>query len=487
VTYTGAAFALLDGNWAVSSYVGANRYGVNLPVAGFGWLFGRNEFAAAAYSMLCSVAEVGLVAYFGARMFTARAGFLAGLVLATLPIHVHFAGRMMADAPLALAVTASFLFFWDGESRNRRLSFFVAGLAAAWAFWVKPATIFYAALFLTYPLLFRTFNLRWGWMAVGFLVVMVANGLFFQVLTGNFWFVLQNMAERSASGYLGTELAAGSQRNEPLYYFGYLYVKIFHTWALGFLALAASVAWLYKRRSHPSGSAAMPFVLWWGGGMLLILSLLVVSFSPLTLIPKQTNYMLMFVAPLALMAGYLMAQVRDRWQAVSVAAVVVPAIVLSLLLQANIAVFTANSKATVQFAHENSGATVYASTNGYRLGQFHALVLPDALPVRIRALEEWNKTIAGASGLPGVRYAIVDPQTQWWGSREPFRELKDRPSCWVMHSTLVPVVQGVGPRLVQALADLASAVPWGSVLHARLSQLAAPRPAYVFKIPDTGC
>jgi hypothetical protein len=221
--------------------------------------------------------------------------------------------------------------------------------------------------------------------------------------------------------------------------------------------------------------------------MLLILSLLVVSFSPLTLIPKQTNYMLMFVAPLALMAGYLMAQTRDRWQAVSVVAVVVPAIVLSLLLQANIAVFTANSKATAQFALENSGATVYANTNGYRLGQFHALVHPDALPLRIRALEEWNKTIAGASGLPGERYAIVDTQTHWWGSREPFRELKDRPSCWVVHSTLVPVVQGVGPRLVQVLADLASAVPWGSVLHARLSQLAAPRPAYVFKIPDTGC
>ena len=37
---------------------------------------------------------------------------------------------------------------------------------------------------------------------------------------------------------------------------------------------------------------------------LLLLSLLVVSVRPLTLIPKQINYMLMFVAPLCLLAGW---------------------------------------------------------------------------------------------------------------------------------------------------------------------------------------
>jgi len=62
VTYIATAFHLLDGDWTVSSYVGANRLGVNLPVAAFAQVFGRTVWDAALYSLLTSLGEVALAA-----------------------------------------------------------------------------------------------------------------------------------------------------------------------------------------------------------------------------------------------------------------------------------------------------------------------------------------------------------------------------------------------------------------------------------------
>jgi hypothetical protein len=50
------------------------------------------------------------------------------------------------------------------------------------------------------------------------------------------------------------------------------------------------------------------FVLGWAAGLLLIFSLLPVSVSPLELIRKEANYIEIFVIPLALLAGWFLAQ-----------------------------------------------------------------------------------------------------------------------------------------------------------------------------------
>lgn len=493
VTYTASAFRLLQGDWSVPNYVGANRYGVNLPVAGFALVFGMNEFAAAIYSLLCSLGELALVAWFGTRMLGLRVGLLAGLILATLPIHVHFAGRLMADAPLCLAVTASFLFFWDGEARQRRLSYVIAGLAAGWAFWIKPSTIFYLAVFLTYPLVFRRVDLRWGWMVLGIAAAMLANGIFFQVLTGNFMYVVQNIAERRSSGYLEAELAAGSQQNSPHFYFTYLFGKLHHTWLLGYLALIGLVRWW--RWPRIDGGAARPramaFVVWWALGMIFILSLLVVSLSPPTLIPKQTNYMLMFVAPLALMAGWAVADIRGWWLAGLATLIAVPSVILALMLQASVSVFTANSKAAVRFAAERPDAIVYGNTGAYRAAEFERLVNPNGPPSVIRFVGDWRgaQTASSAEDRPATAYAIVDMETLTWAGREPFRRLDDRPSCWVSDGVLQPMLEGNGIVLMRSLARTVAQLPllerFG--VAARLERLSKPAPAYVFRIPHVGC
>ena len=316
VTYTGSAFQLLHGDWSVSNYVGANRYGINLPVAALAFVFGQNEFSAALYSVLCSLAEIVLVMYFGSQLLGARVGLLAGLLLATLPGHVHFAGRLMADAPLALAVTASFLFFILGELRGSWRCWLVSGIAAGASFWIKPAAVIYLGVFLVYPLFFWRFDWRWVWVVAGFAMMVLANILLFWVLTGKFWFMFENMRGNVNAIQTGADSAitlAAPRANEPLYYYlVYLFFKVYHTWLLGPLAVMAAAVWWRTRRDVDASSdrAALRFIFFWATGVLLILSLFFVSLKPLVLVLKQTNYMLMFMAPLCLLAGFTVSRLQ---------------------------------------------------------------------------------------------------------------------------------------------------------------------------------
>jgi 4-amino-4-deoxy-L-arabinose transferase-like glycosyltransferase len=487
VTYTASAYALLAGDWSVSSYVGANRFGVNLPVAALGMIFGQSEASAAAYAMLCSLLEIALVASLGVRMIGARAAWAAGMVLASLPIHVHYAGRLMADSPLCLAVTASFLFFWYGESSGRKLGFLLAGFAAGWSFWIKPAVAFYVVVLMVYPLVFRRFDWRWTWTAVGFGSVVLANCAFFWALTGRFWFLFETVSERRGSGYLERELAAGTLQNDPWYYLVYLFAKVYHTWLLGFLALVTTIRWVRKRRGddQPSG---LSFVLFWAVGLFAVLSVLPVSFSPLVFIPKQTNYMLIFVAPLALLAGDALARLGGWGFAVALSLVVAPALVLALLLQASVTVFTANSKAVVKLALENPGTTLYTNTNPHRAASFHSALHPGSSRLDVRFVGELAPKVQGSRAAGGERLAVIDLHTLSWGRGEPFRSLKDLPACWSHRGTLTPIVEGGGVQLLQlALALLEAGGGAESGLASRLRLLTVPEPAHVFRIPDGAC
>ena len=492
VTYTAAAFQLLQGDWAVSDYVGSNRYGVNLPVAGFAWLFGRNEFAAALFSMLCSLAEVALVFSFGRQMLGRRAGFLAAALLALMPIHVHSAGRLMADAPLALAMTASFLFFWNGQSRNRFSAFAWAGIAAGLAFWIKPHAVLYLLLFLTYPLLFWRWNWKWAWMLAGFSVLVLANIALFWALTGNPFFLFDALRVRQTSGYLESGAASGSIDDGPLFYLGYLFAKIYHTWLAAYLAVGGVLLWLVGRdRLEASKRDALSFCVWWTFGLVLLFSLFVVSWRPLLFIPKQTNYMSMFLAPLSLLAGHALGRLRGlRWWAVA-AGVFVPSALLAGMQQNAIRVFTANSKGALEFSRTHPDSEVFVNTNALRAAAFNNLVRPDALIGNVRFIGDLKPAqldldIGQGSG---SRYAIIDTETLSWGADEPIKALAEVPSCWTKVGLLQPAGLGAGTRMLLALRPVANVMPerLRDSVTGKLDSLTHPAPAYVFKLPSTGC
>ncbi len=480
VTYTGSAFKMLDGDWSVDTYVGANRLGVNLPVAAFGWLLGKTELAAALFSLLCSLGEVALVTWAAWRMFGARAALMAGLLMASLPTHVHFAGRLMADSPLCLSISASFVLFYLGEARRWPLGFFLAGVCAGLSFWVKPAVLFVFGVLAFYPLVVRRFNAQWLWMVAGLAVALLANGLLFKALTGNFWFIFDAMRERRESGYLEAGTATGEIASDLDFYLRYLFGKVYHSGLLGYLALLAMVlAWRAAPQFGSEPLGARRFVIFWALGLMLILSVLPVGFKPLVFVPKQTNYMLIFMAPLALLGGDALARLPKRVAGALLAAAVAVGLLFALLLQGSVAVFTANSRATLDYVQAHPSTRFYVMGNALRAAQFDQLVGARDLTSRVLPIKDWTQAHAGP------RLAVIDEESYSWDSARPFARPGDVPACWTAVETFRGQARGWGAALLRGAAQLPGIQ--GSSIGASLVAMATPRPAHVYRVPVVAC
>jgi len=489
VTYTDSAFRIVNGDWRLDDYVGANRLGVNLPVAAFAWLFGTTEFSAALFSLLCSLGEVALVTWAAFRMFGRRTALFAGLLIATLPSHVHFAGRMMADSPLCLTITAAFVLFHEGEARRWPMGYFLAGVCAGLSFWIKPVTLFVFGILLVYPLLVRRLDWHWLWMAAGLVLSMAVNGLIFKVWTGNFWYVFDVMRERRSSGYLEAGTSAGEIFSAAHLYLVYLFGKIYHTGLLAYLAVLGLVlVWLHHRATPLRERQAAAYVLFWALGLVLILSVLPVGFNPLIFVPKQTNYMLIFVAPLCLLAGYGLAQMPLRVAGAVTAAAMVLGFLFALLLQGSVAVFTANSWASLRYVQAHPGAQFYVMSNVYRAALFNRLVGRENLQDRLRFIGDWKAPAAPANEVPSApveRYAIVDEESYRWDTSRPFSRPQDVPACWAAVETIHGQAQGLGAELLRALAGAPGLA--GTSIGSRLQGMSRPKPAHVYRLPSAAC
>jgi hypothetical protein len=86
---------------------------------------------------------------------------------------------------------------------------------------------------------------------------------------------------------------------------------------------------------------------------------MVVSGEPLRFIPKQTNYMLIFVAPLAMLGGYFLSRLGKKVSWAIVGMYIFGGVALSAFEQQVIHAFTANSKATFAFAQANQDRNLW--------------------------------------------------------------------------------------------------------------------------------
>jgi hypothetical protein len=291
------------------------------------------------------------------------------------------------------------------------------------------------------------------------------------------------MSQRMGSGYLQAGAESGEILSSPWTYLVYLFGKVWHTALVGPLA-AAGVVVLWRQRRMQDDAARL--VLLWGLGMLLLLSLLPVSFSPLMLIPKQTNYMLMFVAPLCLLAAVAL-DAAGRWAGWAAAVAGAAGLGFALLMQANVAVFTANSRATLQALPSlPAGAALHVMSNAYRLGEFERLVAGHDAFERLRPLVDLAQADAS-----GDRFAVIDPQTFDWDDRAPWPRASDVPACWQPVRPIQGRAQGLGAAVVRAVLGAvgtpssASAQPPGGV-ERRLRALVEPQAATLYRLP-AGC
>ena len=489
LTYTEVALAIANGQWDVSNYTGAVRYGVNLPNALFMTLFGASEFSANLWSLLCSAGEVGLVFVLAYWLWGCRAAVLSSAVMILLPLHVHFGGRLMADAPLAFFITLSFVLFWVAEKRQSAAWYFATGLAAGFAFWMKEVTVVYCVAFVIYALIYRTWRFEWLWVVLGGAAAVGANCLLFWAITGDLLHLYRVIRGHTAQ----YALLRDQIETSPWYYFRYLFIDIRHTWLMPWLAAAGVAVWARKAIRARVMDRDTGYVVVWAMGLFVVFSFALTSTNPLTLIAKQTNYMLMFVAPLCMLAGYFLACLPRRWMLPVLGTYLVGGVILSGLEQQAVRVFTANSRATVVFAREHAELPVYAMTNAFRAGRYAEMLdRPGAGKSSIKSISELfpgGATTDGQSAPSELKgYAVVDLQTIDWGWHDPIKKISDVPACWRRTVTLQPAPEsGLGYRMAASMLSAAQRLP--NVLSARLvppfEALVRPKPAYVFSVPAT--
>lgn len=493
VTYVETAANMAAGDWRASNYIGATRYGMNLPVALFIYLFGLSETSANLWPMLCSVGEVAIVFIIARWLWSTRAAVVSALLLALLPLHVHFAGRMMADPPLAFFLTLSVALLLRASYSRYWLTFLAAGLAWGGVFWVKESVaLLYAPVFLILGVYCNRTNNRLLWLFAGMGLAVAANCVLMYFVAGDPMHVFTVM-KRAVVKIAGIATLSES----PWFYLRYLFMDIRHTFLLGFLALAGIVLYAKYFLQNKKTDRSTQFVVLWALLLVGMFSFAVVSFSPVKLVMKQTNYMLIFVGPIALLAGWFLAGLPRRLFVPLGLLTVSGSLVLAALEQQSIAVFTANSKAAYGLLRDQPNTFLVGTANNERAVSFYSMT-ENRRELTDRIMSFSEMAIADLTNSPANLatrstgrdvFALLDLQNIHWGNKSSeIKRLSDVPKCWAPMGILAAAPLGSGSWIVNGLVAVGNVLP--ESLKPRytsaLQSVAVPMAAHLFKV-DRSC
>jgi len=486
VVYLGRSLQIASGSWTSADYNGALRYGYNIPAALPIWLLGLSHLSATLWAFACSLAEVAAVYFFMAAFIGRRAAVYGAILLASAPLHIALATRVHADSVLACALTLSFLLFFAAERDGRRRLYFLAGICMGAVFWIKELALVALLVFLTYPLLRRRVDRKWLWTVTGGAFMLAAHLLLMQAIAGD-----PLHAMKVVLGQVGRSVdTQGALTESPWYYFGYLLFDIKHTFLLAWMSIAALLCLLIRRR-RPSGvgaSALSPqaYAAWWLLVLLAILSFLPISLDPLKFVMKQSNYLNLFLAPMAILGGAWLAQLSHTGlRRVLLGVAVAGGLGLGVMEQAAYQVFTANSKAAVELALAHPQALVVGSVNNVRMAGVRSVLDgdPDLAQRVVTFAEAGRRPLpAAADGAPTQTLAIIDRENQFWGTGAVVIDAV--PACWTKLQDLSPRGMGVGARILQGVRAGVALLPGGLAdrLDRPLRQLVEPQVATAYRV-----
>ena len=477
LTYFQRALALARGDWSSADYNGALRYGFNLPAAGFMALFGESLFAANLWPLTCSLIEIGAIYVFATETMTPRAGVFAALLLACAPLHIAVATRIHADPVVSMFITVGFVLLYFGALRQQPMLLFGAGLSIGGIFWAKELAAVTWFAFLPMLWLFRGQWRNCLYVIAAITLMMGLHGLLMWLIAGDPLHLVKIVSSAVKRNFVD----AGQGEDAAAYYLRYLFIDLRHTGLLGFFAVASLFALPgLVKQNDPHQSGFIYALVWWIG-LLTVLSLFPVSLSPLRLTMKQSNYITLFLAPTALLAGMALTTLHRNFGSLLLALGLGCGLLLGALQQADYRAFTANSKALAAFAVQHPGTLIVGSTNNSRLSNFLVAQLqpdsPKATILSFRELREQGEAAHFQQRAADDLLAVIDPQTMnWVAGKSP---VTSPLPCWRHDRMLEPIGLGFGNDLAKL------AINAFSPLFAPLNRLAQPQHADIYRISGT--
>jgi 4-amino-4-deoxy-L-arabinose transferase-like glycosyltransferase len=477
LTYFGRAAELARGAWTSSNYNGSLRYGFNLPAAGFIAIFGESLFAANLWPLTCSLIEIGAVFMFASAVMNRRAGAFAALLLATAPLHIAVATRIHADPVVSMFVTVGFVLLYFGALHRRPLLLFLAGIAIGGIFWTKELAAVTWVAFLPMWWFFRGHWRNCLYVIAGTVLMMVLHGVLMWVIAGDPLHLVKVVFGAVKRNFID----GGDGEDGAAYYLRYLFIDLRHVGMLGLFAIASFVLLPRWLKHEGQAGAGVVFALMWWVGLLSVLSVFPVSLSPLRFPMKQSNYITLFLAPTAILAGMAVAALPPARGRLALALSLALGLALGALQQADYRAFTANSKAVAAFSVQHPRAVIVGSTNNSSLGNLWARQtypgFRGAPIISFRDLRE-RRNIERQPLLDSDEiFVVLDRQTMnWYAGKVPMTSALP---CWKKETVLMPVGLGVGNEL----ASLASAALWQvRPLADALDRLARPQRADVYRV-----
>lgn len=468
---------LARGDWSSSNYNGALRYGFNLPAAGFVALFGKSIFVANLWPLICSLIEIGAVFLFANAAMNRRAGIFAALLLASAPLHIGVATRIHADPVVSMFITVSFVLLYFGAISRRPFLLFAAGLTIGGIFWAKELVAVTWLAFLPLLWFFRGHWRSCFYVIGGVLLMMFLHGVLMFAIAGDPLHLVKVVAGAVKRNFVD----GGDGEDSAAYYLKYLFFDLRHVGAIAFFAVASIMVFprLVKKDS-PLYSGYIFGLIWWIG-LLLVLSIFPVSLSPLRFTMKQSNYITLFLAPTALLAGMLIASFPKGLGKIVLALCISFGLLLGVMQQASYLAFSANSKALAEFSMQHPRSVIVGSTNNARLSNFWANQTspgsPVAMIVSFRELGEAKLVSDQQLRAADAIFAVLDQQTMnWVAGKSPITSALP---CWEYQQTLEPAGLGLG----NSLAKLASAMFAGiAPLANAMDLLSHPLRADVYRV-----
>ncbi len=202
---------------------------------------------------------------------------------------------------------------------------------------------------------------------------------------------------------------------------------------------------------------------------------------------KQSNYLNLFMAPMALLSGALLAGMRARSLRNIVAGVtIVGGIALGAIAQHAYQTFSANSKAAVAFIQAHPDDWIIGSTHNKNMARVSAILERDSsLDWRFGYLDRDFAADPQSSALLARNpegYAILDLETLHWGSTTSIPE--QPPDCWTPVTRLAPENRDLGYWLLRAGIRLADGLPDAArrTLVPTLHQYLTPKSATIYRV-----